>query len=685
MQFVVAFAAHQRVILTATVEQVIAFAADQQVVVPVAAQGVVAGAAVKLVIALTAREAVIALTAQQRVVAGVARDDVIVDLAVDIVIARAAAQHIRIVGAIDHVIARATVDRVHPVVRVAVGGEGVGRVLFVGDVEHVETQIGVVARIDRIVASAAEQAVVALAADDPVVAVTAVDDIVVDASVDHVIAGAAGDGVAVIAGADRVIARPAIDRVAVILWVGVGVKAQIVAVAFRVAQIGGEVIAAGGDHVITLTALDHVRACARLDDIIAVARQNCVVAVTRANIVVVAFGIGQDRVVIVDHVAIGVAGIGGVDQVCARCAVDIAVTGRTAVAHRHGHRAFVGQAVGVCHGIGDRRVTGEIVIGDKGDGAIVIDGHGAIITRRICHAQGVAVDIGVIVQNRDHDRIGAGGVGGIVIGDGGVVHRVHGDIHGAGVGAAIAVIHGIGDRGLAVEIRVRREGQRAIVIDDDRARRAGCHGDGQRVAIAVAVIAQHVDGARGIFVDLKHIVFGHGRVIAAALRLAIVENQIVDRARAFETHFETRHAIDVELNETLTAIAGGLHIMVLDHIAIVIVKDDTGAFPAGLFDVFEGHALHAHHVIEVKKQAAAAGVVVRVALVAVFGDDQQPLKRVGGQIAIAARGVAAVKDHRIAGAAAGRNRNAQVRIFVVNDGACAERIEIKCSNHCEIS
>ena len=30
----------------------------------------------------------------------------------------------------------------------------------------------------------------------------------------------------------------------------------------------------------------------------------------------------------------------------------------------------------------------------------------------------------------------------------------------------------------------------AIVIDDDRARRAGCHGDGQRVAIAVAVISR---------------------------------------------------------------------------------------------------------------------------------------------------------------------------------------------------
>ena len=125
--------------------------------------------------------------------------------------------------------------------------------------------------------------------------------------------------------------------------------------------------------------------------------------------------------------------------------------------------------------------------------------------------------------------------------------------------------------------------------------------------------------------------------------------------------------------------------MVLDHVAIVIVKDDTGALAAGLFDVFEGDTLQTHHVIEIKEQAAAAGVVVRVALVTVFGDDQQTFKRVGGQIVVATRGVGAVKDHRIARAAAGRNRNAQVRIFVVNDGACAERVEIKCSNHCEFS
>ena len=625
------------------------------------------------------------MTAKQRVIAGVAFDDVIVDLTVDIVIARTAAQHVGVIGAIDHVIARTTVDRIPPVVRNTVGGEGVGRIIFVGDVEHIKAEVGIIAGKDRVIASATKDAVVALAADDTVIAVAAINPIVVDARVDHIIARAAGDGVTVVAGRDGVIARAAIDGVAVVLGIGIGVKAQAVAVAFRVAQIRRDIVVAGGDHVVTVTALDHVRAPTGFDDVIAVARQNGVVTVACADIVVIAFGTGQDRVVVVDHVAIGVAGIGGVDQIVASGAVDIAVTGRIAVTHGDSHGAFVGQTVGVGHGIGDRRVAGETVIGNKSDGAIVVDGHGAIVAGGICNAQRVAIHIGVVVQNRDHDRFGAGGAGRVVIGLGRVVHRVYGNIHSAGIGAAIAVIHSVGDGCVAIEIGIRREGQRAIVVDDHIPDGAACHGDGQRVAIAVAVIAQHVDGAGGVFVDLKHIVFGHGRIVAAALWLVVVEDHVVDRAGAFETHFKARHAVNVELNEPFAAVAGGLNVVVLDHVAIVIVKDDTGALAAGLFDVFEGDALHAHHVIEIKEQAAAAGVVVRVALIAVFRDDQQTFKRVGGQIVVATCRVAAVKDHRIAGSAAGRNRNAQVRIFVVNDGACAERIEIKCSNHCEFS
>ncbi len=95
----------------------------------------------------------------------------------------------------------------------------------------------------------------------------------------------------------------------------------------RGARAGACQIGIAQQHVIACAAFDVVVAAARIDIIIACARDHGVVAVKCQNDIVLGRFACKDRIAVVDLVAIGVAGIGNVDQVVAVVAFDITVTG----------------------------------------------------------------------------------------------------------------------------------------------------------------------------------------------------------------------------------------------------------------------------------------------------------------------------------------------------------------------
>ncbi|MPL92902.1 hypothetical protein SDC9_39026 [bioreactor metagenome] len=433
---VVAGAGMDGVLSGAALDAVVALAAGDAVIALAADQRVVAGTAVDRVRGRTAVDGVVALPADQRVIAFAALDRVIVDAAVDVIVAAVAIEHVVVIGTVDDIVAVAAMDRVHAVVRAQVGGIG-----------HVQ-RIRIARRqpaIDGVVAGAAIDQVRALGADDDVVAVAAQHGVVVAARVDRVIAGAAVDVIGIVAGADRVIAATAIDGVAVVPGIGIAREQA------RIAAVGGIVrkpVGAGGDDVIALAAIDeivarptreHVGIVAALDRVVALAardrvlplaaeqaviarlaedrviaevapdgvvahaRIDGVVAGPGQNPVVICRVARQDRVIVVDHVAFGVAGIGGVDQIVARGALDIAVAlvgdhvldvdeieraDDVAVGVEEADRAVFG--VGVVIGDADRARAGEVehVIIVAALAAVDVVAHPL---RGRAHGEGVAV------------------------------------------------------------------------------------------------------------------------------------------------------------------------------------------------------------------------------------------------------------------------------------------------------
>ena len=95
---------------------------------------------------------------------------------------------------------------------------------------------------------------------------------------------------------------------------------------------------------------------------------------------------------------------------------------------------------------------------------------------------------------------------------------------------AIAVADHIGDRIGAVEVQVRRIGDRAIGIDHNRAVRRTCGRNSQRVRIGIGVVREHRDDNRCVFIGRGRVVhcrrsrighgIGKGRGDAAALAVA---------------------------------------------------------------------------------------------------------------------------------------------------------------------
>ena len=164
----------------------------------------------------------------------------------------------------------------------------------------------------------------------------------------------------------------------------------------------------------------------------------------------------------------------------------------------HGGRCTVDAAVGA--DVGDGRGAGEIggrgedqLAGNNADGALSrIDAGGLDGQRR-------AVDIGVIGQHVDGDRSLLGGGGGVGCGDRCIVGRRNGDGHGGRCTVGAAVGADVGDGRGAGEIGGRGEDQLAGNNADGALSRIDAGGlDGQRRAVDIGVIGQHVDGDRSL-------------------------------------------------------------------------------------------------------------------------------------------------------------------------------------------
>ena len=165
------------------------------------------------------------------------------------------------------------------------------------------------------------------------------------------------------------------------------------------------------------------------------------------------------------------------------------------------------------------------------------------------------------------------------------------------------------------------------------------------VAIRVAVVV-HINQRTLVAV-------GNDAIAVGSCKAGIIKHHIVDGTRADQLHFEPRGTGHIKLQRDLTVVACGLNKLAGQNIAVRIIENDLRAGAGCLFDVLEGDFLHPHTVVEIKKDAAAAGIVIGIGTVAILGDNQQTAQRVGGQIIVPPRRVGTVKDHRLTGPASG--------------------------------
>ena len=129
--------------------------------------------------------------------------------------------------------------------------------------------------------------------------------------------------------------------------------------------------------------------------------------------------------------------------------------------------------------------------------------------------QAVGVEIHVVVEHGNLDRLVLLGRGLVVGGFGRVVHRGHCDLHRRRVGEAVRVDHDVGETVGAVVIRVRQVGDAPPVPRDfGRAVLGGRHAlDAQPVAVQINVVVEHGDLDRLILRGGGLVVGGFGRVV----------------------------------------------------------------------------------------------------------------------------------------------------------------------------
>ncbi len=161
---------------------------------------------------------------------------------------------------------------------------------------------------------------------------------------------------------------------------------------------------------------------------------------------------------------------------------------RCGVGHGDGYGGQVAGQVAVAGAVGEGVGALEAVGGGVGDGAVVVD-LGLAVGRLVGDdgGQGVAVGVGVAVEDvDDHGCVGVG-AGGVVVGTrGGVGDR---DGHGGGVGGD-AVGDGVVEAVGALERRLGGVDEPVSPLDDGAAARSGLieSGDADRVAVGVGVV-----------------------------------------------------------------------------------------------------------------------------------------------------------------------------------------------------
>ena len=226
-------------------------------------------------------------------------------IAVDDVVTRAAEQLVRTAVALDVIVAFLAA---HEIVAVAA-----------------EQLVVVKPAPDDVVTRAAEEGILAGALIGPerivdeVVPGTAVGDIRACTAQDGVMAGAAEQGIVAGATVDQVVAFLAVD----IVIVGSAIELVVADTTpdLVVAAVAEEGIAAFA-LVGTGRIVDHVVARPTIDEVVAGKGLDVVVAAKAVNDVVLRTGTRQNRIVVVDAVAVGVTGVVQIDHVVARGAFD---------------------------------------------------------------------------------------------------------------------------------------------------------------------------------------------------------------------------------------------------------------------------------------------------------------------------------------------------------------------------
>ena len=185
--------------------------------------------------------------------------------------------------------------------------------------------------------------------------------------------------------------------------------------------------------------------------------------------------------------------------------------------HRHRHGRDGGAAVAVRDGVAE--AVGAVEIGVGGVGHHAAHQRHRAMRRRADrrHRQAVAVHVAVVQQHRHHHRGILGRGDGIHHRDRRVVHRRHRQRHRRRRDPAAAVRDLVGEAVGAVVVGIRRVGEGPVGVEHQRAmRRAGQQHRAQRVAVRVAVVAQHP--GRG---HRQHPVLGHRIGIRPRDRLAV--------------------------------------------------------------------------------------------------------------------------------------------------------------------
>ncbi len=189
----------------------------------------------------------------------------------------------------------------------------------------------------------------------------------------------------------------------------------------------------------------------------------------------------------------------------------------------------IAPALAVFDVVGDHRRSGEIRRRRKGRSAVAVVDHSALLSwnRNESNHQRIAVDICVVVEQIDNDACVFLGCVVIINRVWRVVHSMDRDFDPSLVGAAIAVGYNVINRGHAVEVLVRCERQRAVVVDHNLALRAHRRDNCQRIAIWIRIVVKNGQNDRGVLVHLSHVIHSIRCVVGWG---DFFENQIINCA-----------------------------------------------------------------------------------------------------------------------------------------------------------